>query len=129
MQFSLKIVTPDRLFFEGKVDRLIVRGIEGDFAVLANKSPFVTKLAIHIMRNFVDGNERRAAVSGGYIDIRNNNVVLVANSCEWPEEIDVERAKRAQERAEKRLKSTEDIDTLRAETALKRAINRLNAKK
>ncbi|MDO5716739.1 MAG: ATP synthase F1 subunit epsilon [Tissierellia bacterium] len=129
MQFHLKVVTPDRIFFEGDVDQLIVRGVEGDFAVLPNMSPFVTRVDIHRMKIFTDGKERIAAVHGGYIDIRDDNVILVANACEWPEEIDIERAKLAKERAEKRLKDQSAYDTMRAEISLKKAINRINLKK
>lgn len=126
MQFELKIVTPDRIFFEGKVERLIVKGIEGDFAVLPNMSPFVTRTQIHQMKIYQDGKILLAAVSDGYIDVRNNIVIMAANSCEWPDEIDVGRAEDAKRRAEERLKASDEIDTLRAEAALKRAINRLN---
>lgn len=129
MQFHLKVVTPDRVFFEGEVDQLIVRGIEGDFAVLPNMSPFVTRIDICRMRVYFDGRERIAAVAGGYIDVRDNNVLLVANACEWPEEIDVARAEQAKERAEKRLQQPDGLDTTRAEIALKKAINRLKLKK
>lgn len=126
MQFELKIVTPDRKFFEGSVDKLIVKGIEGDFAVLPNMSPFVTRTQIHQMKIYQDNEILLAAVSDGYIDVRNNSVIMVANSCEWPDEIDLERAEDAKKRAEERLQMKDEIDILRAEAALKRAINRLN---
>lgn len=126
MQFELKIVTPDRKFFEGSVDKLIVKGIEGDFAVLSNMSPFVTRTQIHQMKIYQDNQILLAAVSDGYIDVRNNSVIMVANSCEWPDEIDLERAEDAKKRAEERLQMKDEIDILRAEAALRRAINRLN---
>lgn len=128
MQFHLKIVSPDRLFYDGDVDSIVANGVEGDFAVLPNMAPFVTKVAIGKLKITVDKVDKFAAISGGYIDIRNNEVTLVANACEWPEEIDVERAKRAKERALKSLENKEG-DVLRAEIALKKAINRLNLSK
>lgn len=128
MQFHLKIVSPDRLFYDGEVDSIVVKGVAGDFAVLPNMAPFVTKVAIGKLKMTIDKVDKFAAISGGYIDVRNNEVTLVANACEWPEEIDVERAKRAKERALKSLESKEG-DVLRAEIALKKAINRLNLSK
>ena len=128
MQFYLKIVSPDRLFYDGYVDSIVVKGTEGDFAVLPNMAPFVTKVAIGKLKITVDKKDKYAAISGGYIDIRNNKVIMVANACEWPEEIDSERAEKAKARALKRLENKEG-DILRAEIALKRAINRLSISK
>ena len=129
MQFDLKIVTPDRIFFEGKVDQLIVKGIEGEFAVLANMSPFVTRTKIHHMKIYQGSEVLLAAVTDGYIDVRNNVVTMAANAAEWPDEIDVSRAEDAKERAKRRLQSADEIDALRAEAALRRALNRLSLKK
>ncbi len=126
MQFNLKIVTPDRKFFEGDVDKLIVKGIEGDFAVLPNMSPFVTRTKIHKMKIYQDDKILMAAVTDGYIDVRNNQVIMAANACEWPDEIDITRAEDAKKRAEERLQMKDEIDVLRAEASLRRAINRLS---
>lgn len=128
-ELHLDIVTPERLFYQGKVDKVIVRGLEGDMAILKNKSPIATPLKICKVRIFEGEKERIAAVVEGYITVLDNKVTIVTDAAEWPEEIDVERAKSAKERAEKRLElagKSEKIDTLRAEAALKRAINRLN---
>ncbi|MCI6610266.1 MAG: ATP synthase F1 subunit epsilon [Ezakiella sp.] len=128
MQFYLKIVSPDKLFYEGKVDEIITKGVCGEFAVLPNMASFVTQLAIDKIRIQSDGKEKFAVIGGGYIDVRNNKVTVVANAIEWPEEIDKNRALRAKERALKRLESNEG-DSLRAEIALKKAINRLSVTK
>ena len=121
----LKVVTPDKLFFEGEIDMLVARTIEGDVGILLNHSPLVTILDIGRLV-IKDGDERKiAACAGGYIDVRNNNITVVSDACEWEEEIDLNRAERAKERASKRLED-KDTDTFKAELALKKAINRIN---
>ncbi|AVM66528.1 MAG: F0F1 ATP synthase subunit epsilon [Fenollaria massiliensis] len=121
----LKVVTPDKLFFEGEIDMLVARTIEGDVGILLNHSPLVTILDIGrlVIKN---GDERKvAACAGGYIDVRNNNITVVSDACEWEDEIDINRAERAKERASKKLED-KDTDTFKAELALKKAINRIN---
>lgn len=121
----LKVVTPDKLFFEGEIDMLVARTIEGDVGILLNHSPLVTILDIGRLV-IKDGDERKiAACAGGYIDVRNNNITVVSDACEWEEEIDINRAERAKERASMRLED-KGTDTFKAELALKKAINRIN---
>lgn len=124
--FHLDIVTPDNLFFSDLVEMVIVRGMDGDLAVLKGRAPVTTPLRIGKVRVFQDGKERIAAISDGYVSVQDDKVTIVTESAEWPDEIDVERAKAAKERAEERLKNRRDnIDIRRAELALHRAINRL----
>lgn len=121
----LKVVTPDKFFFEGEIDMLVARTIEGDVGILLNHSPLVTILDIGRLV-IKDGDERKvAACAGGYIDVRNNNITVVSDACEWEDEIDINRAERAKERASKKLED-KDTDTFKAELALKKAINRIN---
>lgn len=128
--FHLEIVTPERLFFSEEVERVIVRGIEGDLAILKNKSPITTPLKIGEVRIKQDGKERIAAVVDGYISVADNRATIVTEAAEWPDEIDVERAEKAKARAEERLREKPaGLDTARAELALSRAINRLNVSK
>ncbi|EOC99445.1 F0F1 ATP synthase subunit epsilon [Caldisalinibacter kiritimatiensis] len=129
-EFTLEIVTPDRKFFEDKVEMVIVRGIEGDIGILKNHTPLVTPLDIGKIRIKQNGEFRIAAVASGYIEVAKEKTTIIADAAEWPEEIDVDRAKAAKERAEKRLKgSGGEKDTLRAEISLKKAINRLEVAK
>ena len=124
--FHLDIVTPDNPFFSDEVEMVIVRGIDGDLAILKGRAPITTPLRIGKVRVFQDGKERVAAISDGYVSVQNNKVTIITESAEWPDEIDIERAKAAKERAEKRLKDRRDnIDVRRAELALHRAINRI----
>lgn len=128
--FPLEIVTPDRMFFSGEVESVIVRGVDGDLAVLKNRAPLVTPLKIGKVRIIIDGKEKVAALCNGYIKVSKEKTTIISDSAEWPEEIDIKRAEEAKERAEKRLKEKPSgIDTKRAELALRRALNRLDVAK
>lgn len=124
--FPLEIVTPDRMFFSGDVESVIVRGTDGDLAVLKNRAPLVTPITICKARIKVDGKERIATLCSGYIKVGKEKTTIISNAAEWPDEIDVERAREAKKRAEKRLKDRETCDVARAELALRRALNRLD---
>lgn len=124
--FPLEIVTPDRKFFSGEVESVIVRGMDGDLAVLKDRAPLVTPLKIGKVRIMIDGKERVAALCNGYIKVSKEGTTIISDAAEWPDEIDVKRAKEAKERAEKRLKEKpKGLDVKRAELALRRALNRL----
>ncbi|GFN36200.1 F0F1 ATP synthase subunit epsilon [Tepidimicrobium xylanilyticum] len=126
MGFMLEIVTPERAFFSDEVDMVIVRAVEGDLAVLKNRAPIITPLSIGKVRIKKDGKERVAAITSGYISVQKDKTIIVTDSAEWPEEIDVGRAEEAKLRAEERLKNKpEGLDIIRAENALRRALNRL----
>jgi len=125
-ELKLKIVTPDRVFFDGEIISITARGIEGDFTILKNHAPFVTVIQISKMKVKTEEGSRIAAISGGYITVNHNDIVIMSDACEWEDEIDVERAQRAKDRAEKRLQTVKgEKDVINAELALKRAMNRL----
>lgn len=126
--FLLEIVTPERIVYSEQVDMVVVRGVEGELGILANHIPLVTPLRIDAARIKKDGKEEVLAVNGGFIEVRKDKVVILAESAELPEDIDVERAQAAKARAEQRLQAArqENIDFLRAKLSLQRAINRLN---
>lgn len=126
--FQLEVVTPERKVYAGEASMVIVKGVEGELGILPDHVPIVTPLAIAPVRIKVEGDEEHIiAVNGGFIEVHNNHVVILAETAELPEEIDVDRAERARERAEERLRKAkqENLDYLRAEMALQRAINRL----
>lgn len=125
-ELNLKIVTPDRVFYDGPIVSVTARGMMGDFTILKNHAPFVTVLDIRKIKIKDSNGERRAAIAGGYIIVKDNNVTIMSDACEWEEEIDKSRAEKARERAEKRLKASNTAkDQMNAEIALKKAINRL----
>ncbi len=125
--FELEIVTPQKKEFSGNVESVSCPGEQGRFQVLHNHAPFLSTLAIGVVK-IVDeqGAEWRYAVSGGVAQVFHNNMQLLADTAERSDEIDVTRAQSAQQRAEERLRQhAEDIDEERARAALMRAVNRL----
>ncbi|BFJ84336.1 F0F1 ATP synthase subunit epsilon [Ruthenibacterium sp. TH_2024_36131] len=128
--FHLQIVTPDGGFFDGEAERVSVRTIDGEAAVLGNHIPYVTALGTGEARVVVDGQTRRAAASGGMLAVTPGHVRVVATTFEWAEDIDVERAKRAKEDAEQRIQNAKDPHELQlAKARLSRAQVRLNVAK
>ena len=128
--FHLQIVTPDGGFFDGEAERVSVRTIDGEAAVLGNHIPYVTALGTGEARVVVDGQTRRAAASGGMLAVPPGHVRVVASTFEWAEDIDVERAKRAKEDAEQRIQNAKDPHELQlAKARLSRAQVRLNVAK
>ncbi|WP_160032719.1 F0F1 ATP synthase subunit epsilon [Paenibacillus sp. An7] len=126
--FLLEIVTPERLIFSEQVNSLVVRGVEGELGILPGHVPFVTPLQIAPVSIKTDGKELKIAVAGGFVEVRKEKVVILAESAELASEIDVIRAKAALERAETRLTSSgsrDQYDHRRAEIALQKAMNRL----
>ena len=122
----LEVVTPDRLVLSTEADVVVCPGVEGQFGVLVGHIPFLSALEIGEMYYRKGGQIEYLAVSGGFAEVTGAKVTIVAEAAEKGREIDIERAKRAQERAEKRLAAakTEEIDWTRAEAALRRAMVR-----
>ncbi|WP_027364366.1 F0F1 ATP synthase subunit epsilon [Desulfotruncus alcoholivorax] len=123
----LEIVTPERKVYSQEVRFVVVPGSEGELGFLPDHAPLVSALKIGLVRVHHEGKILKIAVSGGFVEVRNSRVTVLANSAEREDQIDVKRAEAAKERAERRLQGGGDIDVLRAEAALKRAINRLKA--
>jgi len=126
-RLSLEIATPMRLVVSETVDEVVAPGIEGYFGVLPGHAPFLTTLGIGVV-TYRDGrDERQLAIAGGFAEVRNDKVIILADSAERPEEIDRTRAERARERAERRLsgRTQEEIDYARCQGALARALTRL----
>jgi F-type H+-transporting ATPase subunit epsilon len=127
-KLELEVVTPDRLVVQEKVDIVMAIGFLGEFGILPNHIPFLTTLQPGELRYRKDNQLEYLAVTGGFAEVSNNKVTILAEAAERAREIDIDRAKRAKERAEKRLAmaKTEAIDYLRAEAALKRSLVRLS---
>lgn len=130
--FPLRIGTPDGLLFEGEVERVVCRSITGEMAILAGHINFCTALGMgeaHVV--LPDGTRREAACIGGMLTMMNDTCRLLATTWEWKEDIDVERAARAKERAQATLEKTglTDQEYKIAEAKLHRALVRLGVKK
>lgn len=126
--FELKILTPDGMFFEGEGEFLEFTSVEGQMGVYKNHIPLTTILEPCVVKVHANGEKKKAAVLGGFIEIQKERITILAEDANWPEEIDVERAKAAKQRAEERLNKRESgTDVVRAEAALKRAVARIGA--
>ena len=124
---KLEIITPEKKFFDGETEQIIVRTTVGDVGIMNGHEPYCAALGIGQMRIMIDGEFRRAATSGGIIKVSRTKTVILVDSCEWADEIDVERAEVAKETAEDRMKSAEsDRQMKMAEIKLKRALNRID---
>ncbi len=129
--FHLQIVTPDRMVYDGQAQSILVRTVGGDVCILARHINYAAPLGIGEARMVdADGNERVAACSGGMLGVDNGEVRVMATTFEWADDIDLARAERAQEEAEKRLEvlARQDKDFAIAEAKLKRALARIHAK-
>lgn len=123
----LEVVTPERQVVNDEAQIVMAPGSEGEFGVLIGHTPFMTSLKTGTLRyRDSTGTERFIFVSGGFAEALPDKVTVLAESAERRREIDVERARRALERAEKRLASKqEQIDYVRARAALERALHRI----
>ena len=125
--FNLQIISPTRVFFNEAVDMVEMKTAEGEIGVLAGHIPLTTILEPGVLRIKPDGNVREAALHDGLVQIQKDKVTVLAESCEWPDEIDANRARKAKERAERRLTSgSKEVDMVRAELALKKALIRID---
>ena len=126
MGFSLQIVTPRGIYFDKEVDSLTIKLSSGYRTILKGHTPLIGSLAYAPMHLVKDGKTEEFAVHGGAINVTKEKVSVVCNAIERKSEIDLARAKKAKERAEKRLHDKDvNIDVKRAELALKRALIRV----
>ncbi len=128
----VEVVTPERTVLSQEATLVVAQTADGQIGVLPNHIPIVTVLDTGVMRVQAEGadQERRLAVSGGFLEVSpDNKVTVLAQTAELAEEIDVDRARRALARARERLanQQQEEIDVVRAEIALRKALTRLRA--
>jgi F-type H+-transporting ATPase subunit epsilon len=127
---NLEIISPDSQIFKDKVESITIPGTAGSFQVLRNHAPLISTFEIGIIKIKKSGSEAsHYTTSGGTVEVNQNKILVLSDSIEKVENIDVNRAELARKRAEERLgeKNKETIDVVRAEAALHRAINRINA--
>ncbi len=123
----LEVITPENVVVSQETDSVIAPGTLGEFGVLPEHVAFLSGIVHGELRYSLDGKTESLAVSTGFSEVFNNRVSVLVDTAERHHDIDVERARRAMERAKERLTKdrTEDVDFLRAEAALKRAIARI----
>lgn len=126
---SLSIITPERAVLKNaETDAVVVPVVDGSMGILKNHAPMVANLRVGVLRYKENGHYKRIALGGGFMELSNNTITVLADSAEVADSIDVMRAQEARKRAEARLRDrSERVDRVRAEAALRRAVNRLRA--
>ncbi len=123
----LDVVTAERAVYSDNVDMIIAPGVEGELGILPHHTPLMTMLEPGELRIKTGGEEISLAITGGFLEVRPDRVVVLADAAERADEIDVQRAEEASRRAEQRLaqKHAPGLDESRAEASLHRALARL----
>lgn len=124
--FRLEIVTAEEAIFTGDVTAVVAWGVEGQLSILPHHAPLMTMLQPGDLLIRKGDEEQYLVISGGFLEVRPDKVIVLADACERAEEIDVERAEEAKRRAEEILKTRPpEVDTTAAEAALRRSLTRL----
>jgi F-type H+-transporting ATPase subunit epsilon len=119
----VELVSPERILFEGEAEMVVCRTTEGEIAFLTGHAPFLGALGVATVRVISPGSVVVAAVHGGFVEVRDDRVIILSDVAELPDQIDLERARSARQRAEELLRADEaDADAL---AALARATVRL----
>jgi len=127
MNLDLEIITPQKVSYKGQVQSVTVPGTLGSFQILYNHAPLISTLEVGVIKIKAAGDKTEYyATAGGTVEVLQNKVLILADSLEFAEDIDIGRAKQAMQRAKERLENkNEKVDVARAEAALARAVNRL----
>ena len=127
-EFKLEVVSPEGSVLSEQVEFAILPAIDGEVGILANHSPLISALKVGVIRYTKDGKIHKIATSGGFLEVAENRAVVLADTAERGEMIDLERAIEAKERASQRLNTrSSEFDLRRAEMALQRALVRIKA--
>ena len=128
--FQLEIVTPAKLLVKDAAEEAQIPGLSGYLGILPGHAPLITELAVGVITYKANGAAHTLSVAWGFAEVLPDKVTILAEAAEQPQEIDVERAQKAKDRAAERLKSNDpQVDYARAEDALQRAETRLNVAK
>lgn len=123
---KLEIITAEREIFADDIDILVAPGIEGELGILPHHAPLMTMIQPGELLVRKNGEETYMVVTGGFLEVRPDKVIVLADACERAEEIDVARAEEAKRRAEERLKTRPpDVEAASIEAALRRSLTRL----
>lgn len=126
--FALRVVSPEGNVLKDDVEFVVLPGEAGELGILPNHAPLIAGLNVGVIRYTKEGNIKRLAISGGFVEVADNQVTVLAETAEPGEMIDLARALAAKERAEKRISQrTAELDVRRAEFALRKALSRIQA--
>jgi F-type H+-transporting ATPase subunit epsilon len=125
-KIQLEVITPEKVALREAVDEVVVPGVGGELGILPDHTPLISQVQTGVLTYRIGAEKRQMHVSGGFVEVLPDKVSLLTDVAEKPEEIDLERARRARERAEKRLAAnSEDLDLSRAQLKLVRAQTRI----
>jgi len=126
--FKLEIVTPEKMVFSGEVSAVLAWGVEGQLGILPHHAPLMTMLQPGDLVIKKGSEEDYLTISGGFLEVRPDKVIVLADACERAEEIDETRAEEAKKRAQEALKEAKaPVDLAAAEASLRRSLARLKA--
>ena len=124
--YTLHILTPEKVFFEDTVESVVLPTIDGEIGVWSSHALTVVALDTAAIRIKTKSGWREAAISGGFAEIKGTEVIVLADTAEWPEEIEINRALEDKRRAEERIFANKsDMEFLQSQVALKRALTRI----
>ena len=124
--FRLQVISPDRIFYDGEAELVELTTIEGEMGVLKGHIPLTAILVPGVLKIKEAEQTKIAALHDGFAEIFQDHMTILAESCEWPEEIDLQRAEEAKERAERRLSGGDaNTNVARAELALRKSLIRI----
>lgn len=127
-KFVLKVITPDRVFYEDEVSMVEFNTVEGEVGIYKQHIPMTMIIAPGILTITTEDGTKEAALHAGFAEVLQDQVTILAEIIEWPAEIDLERAEDARGRAEERIREhAPGTDMKRAEMSLRRAVARINA--
>jgi F-type H+-transporting ATPase subunit epsilon len=125
-KIQLEVITPEKVALRETVDEVVVPGVGGELGILPDHTPLISQVQTGLLTYRIGAEKRQMHVSGGFVEVLPDKVSLLTDVAEKPEEIDLERARRARDRAEKRLATnSEDLDLSRAQLKLVRAQTRI----
>lgn len=127
--FYVEILTPERKFFWGDVETIIVKTPTGEMGILKGHIPTVVVIDIGLIKIKKDGKWFEAVLSEGFMEVKQEQAIILVDAAEWPDEIDINRAKAAKARAEERLqRQRSQTEYVQSKAALARAMARLKVK-
>lgn len=125
-KIQLEVITPEKLALREAVDEVVVPGVSGEFGILPDHTPLISQVKTGVLIYRIGSEKKQMHVSGGFVEVMPDKVSVLADVAEKPEEVNVERARQARARAEKRLAgNSEEIDLNRAQLKLLRAQTRI----
>jgi F-type H+-transporting ATPase subunit epsilon len=127
-KYMLEVITPERIFFRGEVESVIIPTPDGFMSIQKMHEPMVAAVSIGTMKLLVDGEWLECTTSEGFVEVRPDETIIFSQTAEWPNEIDIRRAQEAKERAEERLRQAlSHQEYMQNQIALARAMVRLRA--